>query len=178
MSDHIQIDFVKPAWYSLRYCSVKGVSLFMCGIFFALGLYGYQRLHALQVPMASKLAAPSTAIVEVIAEPTPIEPILTNAQTQVLTSLASQLNMPWNDLLVALENLPSQDIALVSIEPNGHKKQLQLTGEARNLPAMLAYVAALETMPMLAHVILQKHQINEAHPYQSVEFMITANWQS
>lgn len=177
MSVNIQIDFVKPAWYSLRHSNVIGLSLFMCGIFFAVGSYGYQRIQALQAPMSSKMAAPSEAIVEVIAQSTPIEPMLSNTQTQVLISLISQLNTPWNDLLVALEDMQSQDIALVSIQPNGHKKQVHLTGEARNIPAMLAYVSTLEAMPMLAHVTLQKHKINETHQYQPVEFMITASWQ-
>ncbi len=176
MSTRIQIDFAKPAWYAPSYLTSLGVSLILLGILLLTGVYAYtfmQDRHEAELnqqEVAIDLPSP------VIEKPSIEAPILNRDQVQILTDMINQLNVPWNHLFNALDALKDPNVALISIIPNYQRQQLELIGEARNIPAMLAYIESLEALPMLEHVTLQKHQVNEAHPYQPVEFIILARW--
>jgi hypothetical protein len=87
-----------------------------------------------------------------------------------------QLNLPWNHLFNALEQMQNNDVVLISVVPNHSRQQIELSGEARNLSVIFAYIESLEALPMLEHVTLLKHQVIESHPYQPVEFSILAGW--
>ena len=175
MITRIQIDFAKPAWYSVKYVTPLGAILMLLSIIFCVSVYGYTLIQERSQLAISQREIPKAQPAKVVAKPT-VLPMFNEVQTQILTSIVAQLNAPWNDLLTALETMKTPDISLTSILPNHQKQQLELNGEARNIPAMLSYVESLEALAMLDHVTLQKHQINEAHPYQPVEFVIMARW--
>jgi Tfp pilus assembly protein PilN len=96
-------------------------------------------------------------------------------EARVLANVAAELNMPWNPLFRALEEAP-QKIALLSIEPDAHKRELILTGEAKDFTEMLDYVRYLQRQVMLSGIALQTHQINQQDRDKPVRFRITAGW--
>lgn len=96
-------------------------------------------------------------------------------ETRVLANVALELNTPWNPLFRALEAAP-QKIALLSIEPDAHKRELILTGEAKDFKEMLDYVRYLQEQAMLSGIALQTHQINQQDRDKPVRFRITAGW--
>ena len=96
-------------------------------------------------------------------------------ESRVLANVAVELNTPWNPLFRALEEAP-QKIALLSIEPDAHKRELILTGEAKDYTEMLDYVRYLQGQTMLSGIALQTHQINLQDPDKPVRFRITAGW--
>ena len=96
-------------------------------------------------------------------------------ETRVLANVAVELNTPWNPLFRALEEAP-QKIALLSIEPDAHKRELILTGEAKDFTEMLDYVRYLQGQTMLSGIALQTHQINQQDRDKPVRFRITAGW--
>jgi hypothetical protein len=175
MSIRIQIDFAKPAWYSIKHATPLGAGLVFFSSLLCIWVFGYsliQQRH--QPPSQLTLVKPMPS--QVIAAKKADKPILSDAQSQILFNTVTQLNAPWNRLLTGLESLKNPDVALISILPNQNKQELELTGEARNIKAMLSYIESLEVLPMLEHVALQKHQVNETNPYQPVEFVIVAKW--
>lgn len=103
----------------------------------------------------------------------PIKP--EQIKEQQLTTYA--LNMPWNALLDGLEKSSNQDIAVLGLQPDSKKQLLTLSGEAKNLSAVLAYIDSLEKLPMLEKVILQKHNVSETDIDKPVRFTLLANWQ-
>lgn len=104
---------------------------------------------------------------------TPIKP----EQIKELQLTTHALNMPWNNLLDGLEKSSNPDIALLVLQPDTKKQLLTLSGEAKNLPAALAYIDSLEKLPMLEKVILQKHNVSETDIDKPVRFTLLANWQ-
>jgi len=175
MTVRVSINFAKPAWYSIKHVTPLGAGLLLFSLLLLIGIYAYSLIQQQPQPAAKlTLAQPKPALV--LAAPKANAPILSEAQRQILFDTVRQLNAPWNNLLSALEALKNQDVALISIVPNQHKQALELTGEARNIKAMLSYLESLEGLTMLEHVALQKHQVNETSPYQPVEFVIVAKW--
>lgn len=148
----------------------------LLGIVFLIVVYGFlldgqqKQANANQVAVTEQLTTPMAI------KPMAVAPALTAEQTQMLTAVITQINAPWNDLLTALESMKNKDVALISILPNYQKQQLELIGDARNIPALMAYIESLESLSMLDHVTLQKHAVEESHPYQPVEFLIVARW--
>lgn len=96
-------------------------------------------------------------------------------ESRVLANVAMELNTPWNPMFRALEEAP-QKIALLSIEPDAHKRELILTGEAKDFKEMLDYVRYLQGQTMLSGIALQTHQINQQDRDKPVRFRITAGW--
>ena len=102
--------------------------------------------------------------------------LVTPDETKQLTETVSMLTMPWNNLLVAIEQADMQDIALLSLEPNSKKQLVVLTGEAKNLAVVLQYIKQLQQTPTLAQVYLQKHSIDETDASKPVRFSLLAKW--
>lgn len=176
MSNRIQIDFAKPAWYSPSYLTSLGAGLILLSFLFFTGVYAFTFMQDRHEAELNQQKVSNDIPSPVIEKPSIEAPILNPDQVQILTDMVNQLNVPWNHLFNALDTLQNRDVALISIIPNYQRQQLELIGEARNIPAMLAYIESLEALDMLEHVTLQKHQVNEEHPYQPVEFIILARW--
>ena len=92
--------------------------------------------------------------------------------------VVNTLSMPWSELLNGIEEAGLEDVALLSLQPDSKKQQLVLTGEAKNLPAVLAYLDRIESQTMLEKVYLQKHGVSEADKDRPVQFTIVAIWQT
>ncbi len=87
-----------------------------------------------------------------------------------------RLSMPWDNVFRALEAARSDDVALLSIEPDAGSGSLSITGEARSYPAALTYVAWLAHEKTLKNVRLARHEIDRNDARQRVSFTISADW--
>lgn len=99
------------------------------------------------------------------------------AEWQKAIAINQRLGTPWQKLFAMLESYVDQPVALLSIDPDLGKKDLLLTGEARNLEALLDYVRFLKRQSMLADVTLQSHQVNKQDRDKPVRFRISATWE-
>ncbi len=176
MSMHIQINFVQTAWYKLSYVTRLGASLTWISLIFFCVVFAYQQILQSKQLEIQRAKIATQRISPKVNKNTIPQPSLNHEQKLILTEMVHRLNAPWESLFNAIEKMQNADIALVSVIPNLDKEQLELSGEARNLNAIFAYIESLETLPMLEHVTLLKHQIIDSHPYQPVEFSILARW--
>jgi len=87
-----------------------------------------------------------------------------------------QLNLPWNALFKAVETSGGPNIALLSMEPDLQKGTVKISGEAKNLNALLNYVRQLSTREVFGSVFLQNHQIQHADPEKPLRFSLLAHW--
>ncbi|MCL4472161.1 MAG: PilN domain-containing protein [Gammaproteobacteria bacterium] len=87
-----------------------------------------------------------------------------------------QLNLPWNGLFLAMESAASDRVALLSIQPDVRKRTIRISGEAKNLEAMLDYLARLRGQEILSQVVLSSHEIKEQDPDKPVRFSLSAKW--
>jgi HAMP domain-containing protein len=87
-----------------------------------------------------------------------------------------RLSMPWSNIFRALEGARSEDVALLSIEPDAASGAVGITGEAKSYPAALTYVAWLSHEKTLKDVRLAKHEVRQGDPRRPVAFTISAHW--
>lgn len=92
--------------------------------------------------------------------------------------VVQELSQPWDRLFRAVETVGNKDVALLTIEPDAKKRLLQISGEARNLAAMLAYVRLLEQQTALTDVYLQNHHIQQQDADKPVRFSLAASWRA
>jgi hypothetical protein len=87
----------------------------------------------------------------------------------------SELQMPWGQLLLALERVPSRDVAVLAIEPAAAQRTLRITADARHADAMLDYLAQLKQQS-LTQVVLTSHQLQAQTPGTPIRFQVQARW--
>ncbi|MBI2317438.1 MAG: PilN domain-containing protein [Betaproteobacteria bacterium] len=92
--------------------------------------------------------------------------------------VALALRTPWNDLFASVESANTPEVALLSIETDTGKRQVKISGEAKDFDAMLEYVRFLGSQPKLADVYLHSHQVQLQSPQRPVRFVLGAEWVS
>lgn len=97
------------------------------------------------------------------------------AQAQFARQTVRNLNTPWADLLLVLENAPS-NVALLVVEPSAAKRSLTITAEAAGSTEMLDYIAALHADGRLTNIALVSHQLQVQAPGTPLRFQLRANW--
>lgn len=85
------------------------------------------------------------------------------------------LQADWSRLFTRLETSRPPDIALLGLEVDAAPGRLRLEAQAKTLPAMLAYLQALEAAG-LTQVRLQNHQTEAGEGFESIRFSATAAW--
>lgn len=93
-----------------------------------------------------------------------------------MQSAASQLGLPWSDLLVGLEKSRSKKIALLSLDADGRKPVVTMVAEARNLQDMLGYIESLKGDAKFKSVRLVSHLLREDDPQMPVRFTLLVRW--
>ena len=175
MSVKLDLEFIQqPALLSTGWLSISILLASM--LLLALTWQNYQKQQvkladtSLRLKQFSQQTLPENQSIKMNAA------LVTPDETKQLTEAVNMLTMPWNHLLVAIEQADMQDIALLSLEPNSKKQLVILTGEAKNLPVVLQYIKQLQQTPMLAQVYLQKHSIDETDVSKPVRFSLLAKW--
>lgn len=88
----------------------------------------------------------------------------------------NQITLPWDKLFQAVEWSSGKDVALLTIEPDAEKHVVKISGEAKNIEAILNYVRHLSDQEIFNSVYLQSHQVQEQNPERPVRFALTATW--
>lgn len=175
MSQKLNLDFAENMPFSLR--NFKAINLFILIISLVIATYtmlSYQyktdQYNKLQVKLAEiqpkKNPDRATRSTEKISV----------AELKQISDVVTDLSTPWKMLLEELGEVEMRDVALLSLEPSKKKQQLVLGGQAKNMQAALNYIEALEKLPMLSQVFLQKHNVDQLDPFKPVAFTIVAKW--
>src|SRR5271169_6864724 len=97
----------------------------------------------------------------------PLDPRVSKAANQV----ARELQVPWAELLAALESVPTPEVALLGVEPSATRHVVRITAEAKNSGAMLDYLQDLQGRHF-SDVWLTSHQIQLQTPGTPVRFVV------
>jgi hypothetical protein len=97
------------------------------------------------------------------------------AEMAAAQTAMDELATPWEPLLQGLEAIGMGDIRLLTIEPAPRQRKLRLTAEAVRAGAMLEYVQALEQLPMLENVALQRQEKGDN---ERQVFSVEAVWEA
>jgi Tfp pilus assembly protein PilN len=171
----LHLDFVNPR----RPATPAGWAVLVVGLLLlAAALFWHARL------VEPGIAEAEQEVARLQKELTAREPVALNlsdaqlsAEWQKALAINQRLGAPWQKLLAMLESYVDEPVALLSIDPDLTKKDLLLTGEARNLEALLDYMRFLKRQSMLTDVTLQSHQVNKQDRDRPVRFRISATWE-
>ncbi|MBS1145062.1 MAG: hypothetical protein H6R14_2468 [Proteobacteria bacterium] len=103
------------------------------------------------------------------------ENVFSAEEAKALRQTMGLIRVDWERLFRSIEDATGEDVALLAIRPSASGKSVQLSGEARNMAAALAFVDALRREP-LSNVVLLSHQIRQSDPQQPILFEISATW--
>jgi crotonobetainyl-CoA:carnitine CoA-transferase CaiB-like acyl-CoA transferase len=87
-----------------------------------------------------------------------------------------KLSMPWYGLLQTIESAGGKGVALLALEPDTEKRLVRISGEAKNIAAMLDYIRKLEKRDLFGTVYLQSHHVQLQDPEKPVRFVLLAIW--
>ncbi len=91
-------------------------------------------------------------------------------------AVLDQINLPWEALFDSLEHAATEEIALLSLQPNVSSRTLRISGEARNMSELLDFVESLEREPVFENVHLINYRIKQDNPHRPITFLLTAAW--
>ncbi len=103
------------------------------------------------------------------------EHVFSAEEGKALRLAIDAIRVDWEALYRVIDQAVGNDVALLAIRPSTTGRAVQISGEARDMKAVLAFVEALRAAP-LAKVALLSHQIKQSDPQQPVIFEITATW--
>lgn len=100
----------------------------------------------------------------------------TRAEIRRANLVIDRIAVPWDALFRDLEQAADRDVALLAVEPDAEKRSVRIDGEAKDLAAVLAYLARLEAQPGLAEVTLTNHALRDGGAQRPVAFSLGARW--
>jgi hypothetical protein len=175
----LDLEFIKPQPFALSSYSWLGLIVFLTSLILATFIWQQYQVKQTELTMVSNQLSqlnrqsPSKNI----AVETPPMLIPADKKLQVET-IVSALVMPWNKLLKTIEQADTKDIALLGMAPNTKSQQMILSGEGKNLQAVLNYANQLQAQPMLEKVYLQKYTIDTNNVSKPVKFTIFTQWRN
>ncbi len=90
--------------------------------------------------------------------------------------VAAQLSLPWDAMLRAVETGSDPTVALLSVEAQGQTRTVRISGEAKSMSDVAAYVRRLRASPLLASVFLNGHEEKQAGAVTVIRFTLDAKW--
>lgn len=103
------------------------------------------------------------------------ENVFSTDETKALRLAINAIRIDWEALYRSIDKAVTEDVSLLAIRPNVAGKVVQISGEARNMAAALAFVEALRG-EQLDKVALLSHQIKQNDPQHPIIFEISATW--
>jgi len=97
-------------------------------------------------------------------------------ELQKANAILEQINLPWEALFDSIEHISTEDVSLLSLQPNVTNRTLRIRGEARDMPMLLDFVEAMERETIFEKVHLVNYKIKQDSPYRPVDFLLTAVW--
>ncbi|PZO20592.1 MAG: hypothetical protein DCF26_02625 [Burkholderiales bacterium] len=101
-----------------------------------------------------------------------LAPALVSANARVSAAVAH----PWGKLLKELERLAEPGVALLGFEAQGNTRQLRITGEAKTMAEVIAYVDTLRLSPVSSSVVLGSHEVITQDGVQVIRFSVDMAW--
>lgn len=100
------------------------------------------------------------------------------SEQKQLRDVARALALPWSAMFDALERVQLQhkDVHLLAIAPNPVKGEVLLSGEARGVPALMAYAEALRVQPAFSEVVLVNQRAKADSDRETLVFSLALQW--
>ncbi|MFC0398994.1 PilN domain-containing protein [Paraburkholderia rhizosphaerae] len=128
------------------------------------------RLQDEQASIASHAAQAARSRATVASRP------IDAKQGAAVNAAVARLNLPWDDILDAVEAATPAKVALLSITPDPSRALLRIEAEGANSDEMIGYLKSLEQQPLFERVDLVRHELAKDHTDGVIRFQIEAQW--
>lgn len=167
----IDLDYHPPRF------SAAGLALLLAGLLLAVAaIAGYQGAAAEAERWRAELARAQQPPADLRAARLPGDDAALQQALQAAAQAAGDIRRPWGELFAAVEAAQTDDVALLSFNPDAARGAVRITGEARRREAVLAYMDRLGQGRVLSNVVLVEDQVQQQDPERPVRFTLTADW--
>lgn len=87
-----------------------------------------------------------------------------------------QIGLPWDELFEAIESIPHDYVAVLSIQPDAEGGSVTIAAEAESAADIVEYIEAINESGVLKDAHLMNHQIKTQDPQKPVGFTVMATW--
>jgi hypothetical protein len=136
----------------------------------------FQYAEAARVAVSSELNAANGRLSNPRGESSRAGPPLDPRASKAANQIARELQMPWAEMLAALEAVPNPEVVLLGVEPSAQRHVVRITAEAKNSAAMLDYLQSLQGGRQFSDVWLTSHLVQAQTPGTPVRFVIQLKW--
>jgi hypothetical protein len=168
----LQLDFqsrAKPLpWAGVALLALAALVLTLCGVYYSdtLDQTAYWEAKSGLVDKDSRRQANAT-----LRETKDLALEIRHAN-----EVLNQLTLPWDSLFQAVEWSAGKDVALLGIEPDAERREVKISGEGKNIGAVLEYIRHLSAQEAFSGVYLQSHQVQEREREKPVRFALVVTW--
>lgn len=107
---------------------------------------------------------------------TPTQAAIPDAQASAVNLVVSELNLPWRDVLDAIEAATPPAIALLTLDPDAKRHTVRIMAEAKTSADMINYIELVKKQPFFTDVIVTRHEVNEQDANKPIRFLLEAQW--
>ena len=166
---------VRREWYRIRPSArVLGLAgLLLCGVaaFRAQTLLVHlQTLDGESARIVERIERAAHASQRVHSEPVDVK------QAAAVNLAVARLNLPWDNLLDAIEAATPTQIALMSITPEPGRALIRIEAECAGSKDMLDYLGSLGQQPLLGRVTLTRHELVKDGMDSVFRFQVEVQW--
>ena len=170
----LHLDFVAaPVYRWRRWCWAALALMVVCVVVLAqLQSVVSERLEAAQARhdlLRERLRASGPRVV-------PPADAQTTADILRANLVIDELVVPWERLFDAIEDADPGGLGALALTPNARDRTLRLTGEARDLNELLAYVDRMGAQSLLGEVHLQGYNTVVRDGHTVLSFTLAAVW--
>lgn len=101
---------------------------------------------------------------------------LPSNQVEAINRAIRQLNLPWEQLFTEIESKLTENVSLLSLEPDASTHLLHLQGEAKSPEDMLDFIHSLDDSDFFHASNLTRHEINEGDRNKPIRFFAETQW--
>jgi len=169
----LNIDFVQRR----RYASLLGLLLFSAGVLALAAvatdyLDARDELERVELKQA-RMQHPQASLRQ--HDKTPAAP---RDDTQAIERIAAQLSLPWDAILHEIETHTDPTVALLNLEAQGATRTLRLTGEAKTMADVVAYLSRLRESGLIEAANLTHHEEKSVGSVSVIRFSLDATWKA
>jgi hypothetical protein len=104
------------------------------------------------------------------------EVAISEGQAAAVNAAVKQLNLPWRDVLDAVEAGTPKSMGLLALEPDAKRNVVKIAAEATGSIDMIGYVDMLKLQPFLTSAFVIKHLTDENGGERPLQFEVEASW--
>jgi hypothetical protein len=98
------------------------------------------------------------------------------AQLKRAQEIILRMAFPWQAFFDVIETAKSNNIAIVSLQPDAVTGSVVIAAEARDLPSALDYIERLKAEPRLQNIHMATHEALDHGARSAVKFTVNAHW--